>query len=274
MLLNSKPYARDFEVGICPKAECETFEIISHKSLQDIHDIEMRGRFNTEVSVVKDNANHALVKCVMIDNETDFRVEEIGEKLKTSVDTEIGKTFPVTSAATRAFDRAMIRMLGFEGKFYSDAEIDKAPDSVHKEEKKEEILPETFSEESVDLPPEAEYLSEPDIVNDVAEDVVLDDDLSYVPEVIEEPASNAEDPGNYILNFGKRKGQSLNDVYADKDGKSWLDFCLGGQYVKQEAKDAIVAFYAHHNLKVDDGEATFVEAAKKYYDANIERFKK
>lgn len=94
MLLKSQPYGKEFEVAVCPKIEGEAFDVISHKSLQDIHDLAMRGMFESEITVIKDNANHALVKCVITDVKSGFRVEEIGKKQKVPPILRLGRNFP------------------------------------------------------------------------------------------------------------------------------------------------------------------------------------
>ena len=119
----SKAYNREFEVEVCPSADGELYNVISHKSLQNLFDIELRGQYESSFEVIKDNPGHCITKCVIKELTTGFVIEEIGEKSKVKGEGEIAQQFPVTSAYTRAFDRAMIRMLGFEGKFYSDEEL-------------------------------------------------------------------------------------------------------------------------------------------------------
>lgn len=117
-------------------------------------------------------------------------------------------------------------------------------------------------------------IEDPEIIPDDTPVVTEEPIAEVIPEIADETVSVIADPGEYVLGSGKKKGQTLNAVYADKDGKSWLDFCLGGQYVKSEVKDAIVAFYASKGLTVDDGDAKFITTAKEYYNANISRFAK
>ena len=116
MKVFSKAYNREFEVEVCPSTDEELFNVISHKSLQNLFDIELRGQYESTFEVIKDNPGHCIVKCSIKELTTGFVVEEIGEKSKVKGEGEIAQQFPVTSAYTRAFDRALIRMLGFEGK--------------------------------------------------------------------------------------------------------------------------------------------------------------
>lgn len=37
-----------------------------------------------------------------------------------------------------------------------------------------------------------------------------------IPEIADETVSVIADPGEYVLSSGKKKGQTLNEVYADK----------------------------------------------------------
>lgn len=282
MKLHSRVYQREFEVELCPKNEGEQFNVVSHKSLQDIHDVELRGTLNTSLRVLKDSVTHAIVECQITDTASAFAVVEIGEKTKTADDTEIGKSFPVTTAYTRAFDRAMIRILGFEGKFYSDAEM---PDNSRKNSSKAcceemDIIPDIFTEDPIDSYTESEDKSEtcdvPDensinveeeIADNVPDEPALIDD-GFSETIPEEKNSDSDDPGSYKVVTGRKKGESLNDILAEDDGKGWLDYCLGSQYVKECDKMAIVKFYAAKGISVNEGDVDYLVAARKYYEDN------
>lgn len=296
MKLYSHAYGREFNVEICPKNNGEQFSVISHKSLQDIHDIELRGMLNTSLNVVKDSATHAIVECQITDTAAAFAVVEIGEKMKTANDSEIGKSFPVTTAYTRAFDRAMIRILGFEGKFYSDVEMsDDKHCSTISDNTKSDIISDSFTEEPIESSAAAEEsfvvteemneireIPEDDseglesivceeIEGETEEEPLLSDDLSVTLPETEETALN--DPGAYQVITGRKKGKSLNEIYVEEDGKgkSWLDYCLGSQYVKDCDKEAIVKFYSSKDVSVDEGDADYLVSARKYYAENVER---
>lgn len=302
MTLKSKAFNREFEVELCPKNEGELFDVVAHKSLQDIHDIEMRGQFETTLTVVKDNVNHALVKCQIKEISTGFVVEEIGEKIKIDNDTEIGRNFPVTTAATRAFDRAMIRMLGFEGKFYSDTEMsDQNNISSAETTVTENIIPDLFTEDPIDIPDEAidsskisdnadDYVDIPE-VDETAENnstetetAVIEDGFGTVVNEETETATeessgifdvpeetDPNDPGEFVINTGNRKGKKLNQIHTEDNGKSWMDFCLASPYVKPDQREAIVKFYVSRNLQVDENGQKHVEAAKAYLKETTER---
>lgn len=302
MKLHSKAFNREIEVELCPKNEGELFDVVAHKSLQDIHDIEMRGQFETTLTVVKDNVNHALVKCQIKEISTGFVVEEIGEKIKIDNDTEIGRNFPVTTAATRAFDRAMIRMLGFEGKFYSDTEMsDQNNVSPAETAVTENIIPDLFTEDPIDIPDEAtnsseisdnadDYVDIPEIDDSIENDstetetTVIEDEFGTVvneetetetevsSEIVDVPEeANPNDPGEFVINTGNRKGEKLSRIHAEENGKGWMDYCLGSQYVKPDQREAIAKFYASRDLQVDENGQKHIEAAKAYLKETLER---
>lgn len=283
MKLYSRVYQREFEVDLCPKNEGEQFNVVSHKSLQDIHDVELRGTLNTSLRVLKDSVTHAIVECQITDTASAFAVVEIGEKTKTADDTEIGKSFPVTTAYIRAFDRAMIRILGFEGKFYSDTEMSdgnrKLSSRVCYEEA--DVIPDIFTEDPIDSYAESEGEPEThDTPNESFEkgDEKATDNIPEEPALIDDGFSEtipkerdlaSDDPGSYKVVTGRKKGESLNDILADDDGKGWLDYCLGSQYVKECDKIAIVKFYAAKGISVNEGDVDYLVAARKYYEDNV-----
>lgn len=283
MKLYSRVYQREFEVDLCPKNEGEQFNVVSHKSLQDIHDVELRGTLNTSLHVLKDSVTHAIVECQITDTASAFAVVEIGEKTKTADDTEIGRSFPVTTAYTRAFDRAMIRILGFEGKFYSDAEMsdgkrERSSQTCYEET---DVIPDVFTEdpidsytesedesETCDIPDESFEKSDEETADNIPEEPALVDD-GFSETIPEEKDLVSDDPGLYKVVTGRKKGESLNDILADDDGKGWLDYCLGSQYVKECDKMAIVKFYAAKGISVNEGDVDYLVAARKYYEDNI-----
>lgn len=50
-------------------------------------------------------------------------VTEYGESMPDNLDTKIAKMYPFITANTRAYDRAVLQLIGLSGKVYSDAEI-------------------------------------------------------------------------------------------------------------------------------------------------------
>lgn len=285
MKIHSKTYDREFEVALCPSTEGkEEFNVISHKSLQDIVDVELRGNFSCDFAVLKDAVGHALVKCVITDTKFGYTVAELGEKTKAANENEIGQQFPVTSAYTRAFDRAVIRLMGFEGKFYSNEEMNYRDPAYPIQTNSvasannAPVPQEVFSEDEYDEPVSTEVtLHEPDYQQMAEEDGPAEEDLPATaePNFSEESTAtpeasvvDADETGDYVLDSGGKKGQKLRDIYNSEGGKSWLDFYLGGRYGKAHIKKAIVQFYLANDIegpKIVEGNSSS-ETAKKVYD--------
>ena len=49
MKIYSRTYEKEFDIELCPKEQGENFDVISHKSLQDIHDVDLRGELTTTI---------------------------------------------------------------------------------------------------------------------------------------------------------------------------------------------------------------------------------
>lgn len=118
MEIYSKYLKRNFTIS---GAELENKTIISHADLEDIV-LNQIDDVRFSYSVIETTKPPVFICKMDYENR---HVEAIGEATYASLTTEIAKQFPATMAANRAFDRAAIRLLGFEGKVYSDNEIDK-----------------------------------------------------------------------------------------------------------------------------------------------------
>ena len=286
----SRTYEKEFEIELCPKEQGENFDVISHKSLQDIHDVELRGELTTKFEVLNDNPNHSVVK-VVISNKDGFAVEEIGEKTKCQADTEIGKSFPTTTAYCRAFDRAMIRILGFVGKFYSDQELSdkprmiKAPAMSDLPGEISDVPSDIFSESEEPVTSgtieEPEYLEVPETVDELPAEETAE--ISAVEAEVDEfgnPINNSEaapekvkeDPGDFTFKSGQHKGKTIKELYADEKGRGYLNFVLGGDFTTAMVKNAIMKYYAANGIKPESGEKDFAKKALAYYEANIDKF--
>lgn len=96
--------------------------VVTHDSLRKIFMSEKLLRLTYEYQPVYMDRGHYAVLCKMSD--TNGRVvQEIGESLPATLTNQISKNYPILMAYQRAFDRALIAILGLEGKILSDAEI-------------------------------------------------------------------------------------------------------------------------------------------------------
>lgn len=101
----------------------EAIQIVSHESLEDIiHNQvpkELQARYDYNEMVV--GRDHCVIRCTISDAKG-RRVQAIGESVPETLETEISRCYPAVMAAQRAFDRAVIRYLGFSGKTLSNSE--------------------------------------------------------------------------------------------------------------------------------------------------------
>ena len=89
--------------------------LINHKTLEDA----MRG-VNVEMDIKSATTEHSVVTCKIAD------IITIGECTPETTFNELDKSYPVTLAWLRAFDRASIKYLDFERDVYSNKEISKS----------------------------------------------------------------------------------------------------------------------------------------------------
>ena len=278
----------ELNLEMCPAKEGDEFDVISHRSLADVCDNQLRGKFAATFDVIKGNATHALVKCRIEDTDTKYTVEELGEKIRVKTDSNIALEFPVTAAYTRAFDRAMIRILGLEGKFYSDEELSNggnkynfgitnstiaSDDTVTIDDESlfvDEDPVETEDDAVVVIESDSEDyddVDEAEIAADANDTIVVEeDDYQDIPDPEEPEESTVSEEGKYVFTSGSKKGSSLNEIYSTTDGKSWLDYYLGGQYGKREAKVAIVKFYLANDIPEPSGTTENAKAAAKIFN--------
>lgn len=132
---------RRINISIDVETEVDGHAIIPHSMLEEIAD-----NYNIEYTyeTVFCNGVSAAIKCIAAKDE--FKSEAFGESNNKNLDTDIGKKYPVIMAAKRAFDRAVIRLFGFD--VYSDSEI-----AVTNKAKKEKDCNKPVEEEKHAEPP-------------------------------------------------------------------------------------------------------------------------
>ncbi len=124
--ITSNYLGRDFEVSCWEKGEDgRKLTIIEHAAFEDIifnQLIEESITLEYSLEPIIGISNYPVMKCTMKDN-SGRCVIAIGEAHPNSLVNDISRQNPVIMAGNRAFDRAAIRFLNFEGKVYSSEEI-------------------------------------------------------------------------------------------------------------------------------------------------------
>lgn len=145
--------------------------VISHKTLEKLAD-EFDVWYTLEF--VSYAGGSYIFKCsASCDKLGGRRAEAIGESSLRNLATDISKKYPAIMASKRAFDRAMIRIFGFE-EGYSDCEIEK---------EKREILSDINSNKTASVEaPAAISETEPDVIAEAAPEA--EPDIKTEPDVV------------------------------------------------------------------------------------------
>lgn len=104
----------------------EIIETVNHDSLENIMynhlvlDKNLGVKYSMKPLVL--SPEHSVFECIITDNDGRF-VHAIGESTTSSLKTTIALEYPSLISSQRAFDRAIIRYLGFTGRVYSNTEI-------------------------------------------------------------------------------------------------------------------------------------------------------
>lgn len=114
----------EFEVNAFESQENgDPIQIVSHESLEDIIHNQVPKEFQTkyDYNEMRIGRDHCVIRCTISDI-AGRRVQAIGESVPETLETDISRCYPAVMAAQRAFDRAVIRYLGFSGKTLSNSE--------------------------------------------------------------------------------------------------------------------------------------------------------
>lgn len=108
------------------QSEGETVYIVPHAALEDVllnhEQVQNQRPIVNSTQLITHDPGHYAFLCSIVDN-NGYRVECIGEATPATLTTPISRNYPVLMAHKRAFDGAVIRYLGLQGKVYSDQQI-------------------------------------------------------------------------------------------------------------------------------------------------------
>ena len=203
------------------RKESKKMTVVTHKSLEKVFN-----ELSLKANYTPINSPYSAVFLCEIAETT-----EIGEARFDSNKNEFSGLYPFTLAFQRAFDRAMIKVLGLESTYSTNEIPAKEWDSSY-------VPEETTSTED-------DIFTNPSIEEKEENPVVEDNDFE---EIIEEEPS--EDAGEYVFSQGKYKGKSINELFVDNPG--YLEYCaFTGTKTSSEVKEAIMKFYRQKGLHKD-----------------------
>lgn len=242
MLLNSKHLNMYFDVATIDKADNgKVIHVVKHDSLRDIFLNQYPG-LQVNYQVVSTDVRHSVVLCRISDDKGRVSTE-IGESLPNTLTDPISKNYPTLMAFQRAFDRALIAFLNFDGKVLSDLELGM---DVPEDVMATIIDEETQSKESTDNVPDTDavihtgeelHTDEPQIIEDAPIQEAEEPINPPVPDSTVSSAVSEEDWGEKIINFGKFKGQKAKDIVIPEN-KNWLRWFLAESNFHNPPADA------------------------------------
>lgn len=218
MLLESKYLQQKVDVTTIEKEENgRTLQIITHDSLRDIFLNQITG-VTAEYQVISSDRYHSVVLCRVF-NDKGRSITEIGESLPASLTDTISQNYPTLMAFQRAFDRALIAFLNFEGKVLSNLEI-----NISIDESSIPSVDTSLNTSGDEMPAYGEEIApdeEPVISNNP---IGASDDSKREPE---KPAASENDPGEEVIKWGKyaKTPTKAKDIVVP-DNKDWLDWVI------------------------------------------------
>lgn len=244
--------------------ELETFDkstnedimtIISHNSLERLmHNVLMNSDYsvNYDLNFIECTKRHTVVECVIWDKNS-RRISGIGESSLESLNSSIAKQYPSLTASQRAFDRAIIRYLGFEGRCYSDSEFsnnvifENFPETINIDENKNSSSEQDISEKEIQ-----EEISIEDVIETEATAVVSDKiSEQEIQSEIKEIEDVNNDRFNVIVNIGRYKGENktIPEIYnGSEEDKKWFEWAVTS-YSGKTAKDTINLMKEYKKMK-------------------------
>lgn len=261
MKLYSKYLKEEFEVNVTETdSEGKVISVISHDSLRNILiDLSARKGVSYGYTPLEVSQFHNVFLCT-VEDQNGRKITEIGESTKYTLVGNIGKGYPSLVAAQRAFDRAVIAYLGFDGKFLSSTEL-----SLN--------IPELIDEGGCNNIPEVMDEDIPDYTNgeidlemndnyEIPEESYIDystvESVSEPEEYIEEAVINNQDDKikeleEMVISFGKFKGKTVSEV-ADEKNVGWIKYVLGFKQTTRESRvqiDALKEVCAHRHINLE-----------------------
>lgn len=224
MLLESKYLNQKLDVATIEKEENgHILQIITHDSLRDIFLNQIAGVI-AEYQVISSDRHHSVVLC-RIFNDKGRSITEIGESLPATLADPISQNYPTLMAFQRAFDRALIAFLNFEGKVLSNLEMNMGDSEIISASDKSDTHPDTsFQEASV-----TENTYGEDIVSEDEGPVIMSNPIDSPASDESQPSDKAseEDWGEKLIRWGKyaKNPTKAKDIVIPEN-KSWLDWVI------------------------------------------------
>lgn len=251
MELYSKYLKEKFDVNITETdGEGKKISVISHDSLRNILvDLSARKGVMYSYTPLQVSQVHSVFLCT-VEDQSGRKITEIGESTKYTLVGNIGKGYPSLVAAQRAFDRAVIAYLGFDGKFLSSTEL-----SINIPTLLDEVGPSEISEIANDIyddqisENEEIQLDPTECYDDIPEEAYIDyssiENAEEVEDQIQEAVINndnskIEELENIVISFGKFKGKTVSEVATEKN-VGWIKYALGFKQTTRETRTQIDA---------------------------------
>ena len=211
--------------------------IVLHRELKEIIQQKLRGKVHYEYPCVIPSLTDAVVTCRMWDDHGND-VTEMGEATESTRNSNIADSFPTTTAANRAFDRAAISFLAL-GNVYSNLEI--APDGPKRYDSDKLTDAQTTTE--VQATQSTTPIAQSHTSAIQQPHVVVEKEPCQTPlasPTIEVQDQKSEDPdASTIISIGKYAGKNktIAEIYSEEP--NWVQYISSLNYKKDELKEQI-----------------------------------
>ena len=269
-MINSKYLNKgiDLTTGFATVSGGKKKTIVFHNELDDFINNEMMGMVQYRYTTVIPGYEDAVVVCEMWDDKG-RKVSAVGETTKETLNSLVAKSYPTTTAANKAFDRAAIRFLALGKGVYSDQEL--APDGPRNFETSNLIdgsgeppidVSEETAQEKHETSEVANSIDEPqkedDKKSEEKTEATSTNEVESAKEQKENSSSNAntqakvDDGGEVLINMGsyKQNPQTVEQIY--KSNPDWLGVAFKIKPSKAEIVNqvnAIKRYLAAHPLR-------------------------
>lgn len=237
---------RRINVSFDVETEVDGHAIIPHSMLEEIAD-----NYNVDYTyeTVFCNGTNAAIKCIAIYGE--FKSEAFGEANSKNLDTDISKKYPVIMAAKRAFDRAIIRLFGFD--VYSDSEI-----SVSSKPKKEKNAAKPVEDKTQEEPPKFDVpkpVVEQNVVPDITASAPTEENNSVAEDtttpVGEIAATEETNEASDVKLETKSTVKTAEDFFADTEDDASGFFDSMTEIENEEENDVVTTISEVENVSTD-----------------------
>ena len=248
--IRSKYLEKNFEVSCWEMTQKNgrTLTIVEHAAIEDIilNKVDKEG-FTYELEALVGVTGHPVFKCTMQDGYM-RKIIAIGEAEPSTLINNISRQNPAIMASNRAFDRAAIRYLDFEGdKVFSSTEIAEDEENCDNQDTNFDPTGDISYDENAE---------QKETLFNANNEQSLTVDENYENNNVRK--SSKENYGTVIVNFGKYRGQNKSVAEICATDESWANYAAtmnvsqAGETTRSQV-NAIKAYLDEQQKEIENG---------------------